>query len=44
MKAAVLREVGGELAVEDVPEPEGPVMRVRAAGLNFADVLIRRGR
>jgi NADPH2:quinone reductase len=44
VRAAVLREVGGDLAVEDVPEPEGPALDVRAAGLNFADVLIRRGR
>jgi NADPH2:quinone reductase len=40
----VLREVGGDLAVEDLPEPEGePVLTVRAAGVNFADVLVRRG-
>ena len=44
MKAVVLREVGGPLALEDVPEPEGDsVVEVRAAGVNFADVLIRRG-
>jgi NADPH:quinone reductase len=44
VRAAVLREVGGRLAVEDVPEPDGsPVVEVRAAGVNFADVLIRRG-
>jgi NADPH2:quinone reductase len=40
----VLREVGGSLALEDVPEPAGGnVVDVRAAGINFADVLIRRG-
>ncbi|HET7043836.1 MAG TPA: NADPH:quinone oxidoreductase family protein [Gaiellaceae bacterium] len=44
MRAAVLREVGGDLSIEDVAEPEGPSLAVRAAGLNFADVLIRRGR
>ena len=44
MRAVVLREVGGELAVEDVPEPDRESIRVRAAGVNFADVLIRRGR
>jgi NADPH2:quinone reductase len=45
LKAVVLREVGGDLAVEDVPEPVGEhVLRVRAAGVNFADVLVRRGR
>src|SRR3954471_1908092 len=44
MKAVVLREVGGPLAVEEVPEPtSGTVVDVRAAGINFADVLIRRG-
>ncbi|HEY6055391.1 MAG TPA: NADPH:quinone oxidoreductase family protein [Gaiellaceae bacterium] len=43
MRAAVLHEVGGPLAVEDVPDPEGPAVEVRAAGVNFADVLIRRG-
>jgi NADPH:quinone reductase len=45
MKAVVLREVDGALALEDVPDPEGPsVVEVRAAGVNYADVLIRRGR
>lgn len=43
MRAAVLHEVGGPLAVEEVPDPEGPAVEVRAAGVNFADVLIRRG-
>jgi NADPH:quinone reductase len=44
MKAVVLREVGGDLTLEDVPEPSGgPLVEVRAAGVNFADVLIRRG-
>jgi len=44
VKAVVLREVGGPLALEEVPEPEGgSVVDVRAAGVNFADVLIRRG-
>jgi NADPH2:quinone reductase len=43
MKAVVLREVGGDLALEDVPDPSGTVVDVRAAGVNFADVLIRRG-
>jgi NADPH:quinone reductase len=47
VKAAVLHEVGGPLAVEDVPEPdvaEGQsLVQVRAAGVNFADVLIRGG-
>ena len=45
MKAVVLHEVNGDLAVEDVPEPEGgDVVDVKAAGINFADVLMRRGR
>jgi NADPH:quinone reductase len=43
VKAVVLREVGGDLALEEWPEPEGAVVEVRAAGVNFADVLIRRG-
>lgn len=49
MRAAVLKGIGEpeELAVEDVPEPEGSegqaVVDVRAAGVNFADVLIRLG-
>lgn len=44
MNAVVLREVGGDLALEEWPEPSGAVVDVRAAGVNFADVLIRRGR
>jgi NADPH2:quinone reductase len=43
VKAVVLREVGGDLALEDCDEPGGSVVAVRAAGVNFADVLIRRG-
>jgi NADPH:quinone reductase len=44
MKAVVLREVGGPLSLEDVPEPDGgSVIDVRAAGVNFADILMRRG-
>ena len=47
MKAAVLHEVGGPLSVDEVPEPdpgEGQsVIDVKAAGINFADVLIRNG-
>jgi NADPH:quinone reductase len=42
VKAAVLNE-GGTIAIEERPEPEGLVVDVRAAGINFADVLIRRG-
>jgi NADPH2:quinone reductase len=43
VKAVVLREVGGDLALEEWDEPSGLVVDVRAAGVNFADVLIRRG-
>ena len=47
MKAAVLHEIGAPHAVEDVAEPdvaEGlSLVDVRAAGINFADVLIRLG-
>jgi NADPH2:quinone reductase len=47
MRAVVLAETGGPERLElrdDVPEPEdGPVLRVGAAGINFADILIRRG-
>ena len=45
-RAALLREVDGPFEVADVPEPsaDGRVLvRVRAAGVNFADVMIRRG-
>ena len=47
MRAALLREVDGPFEIRDMPEPdaEGKVLvRVRAAGVNFADVLIRLGR
>ena len=44
MKAVVLRAVGGDLALEEVAEPDGDsVVEVRAVGINFADTLIRRG-
>jgi len=47
MRAAVLRETGQPLAVEDVPEPEPgegqSLVEVKAAGINFADVLIKNG-
>jgi NADPH2:quinone reductase len=44
VKAVVLHVVGGPLTLEDVPEPDGgSVIDVRAAGINFADTLIRRG-
>ena len=47
MRAAVLEQVDGPFVVRDVPEPPADgrvVVRVRAAGVNFADVLVRRGR
>ena len=47
MRAAVLTEVDGPFELRDVPDPtqgEKVVVRVRAAGINFADVLVRRGR
>jgi NADPH:quinone reductase len=50
MRAVVLRETGGpeQLEVAEVPDPEPGdgevVVEVRAAGINFADVLVRRGR
>jgi NADPH2:quinone reductase len=50
VRAVVLREPGGpeQLELEEVPDPEPRdgevVVRVRAAGINFADVLVRQGR
>jgi len=45
VRAVVLRETGGpeQLHVEEVDEPDPPALRVRAAGVNFLDVLVRRG-
>jgi NADPH2:quinone reductase len=49
VRAAVLQGVGGpeQLVVEEVPEPQAgagqALVDVRAAGVNFADVLIRLG-
>jgi NADPH:quinone reductase len=49
LRAAVLKGTGGpeQLVVEEVPEPEAAdgrvIVDVRAAGVNFADVLIRLG-
>jgi NADPH:quinone reductase len=47
VRAAVLHEVGEPLSVDEVPEPdpgEGQsVIGVKAAGINFADVLIKNG-
>ncbi len=48
MRAAVLSEVDGPFELRDVADPvpqDGEALvRVRAAGINFLDVLIRRGR
>jgi NADPH:quinone reductase len=50
VKAVVLREPGGpeQLELTELPDPEpgdGQVLvQVRAAGVNFADVLVRQGR
>ena len=50
MRAVVLEGIGGpeQLVVREVPEPEAgesaAIVDVRAAGINFADVLIRLGR
>jgi NADPH2:quinone reductase len=47
LRAALLRESNGPFELADVPDPVGGekvLVRVRAAGINFADVLIRRGR
>src|SRR5581483_4826129 len=46
LRAALLREVDGPFEVVDVPEPAADgkaLVRVRAAGVNFADVMMRRG-
>ena len=50
MRAVVLQQVGGpdQLTVAEVPDPDAAdgqaLVDVRAAGVNFADVLIRLGR
>jgi NADPH2:quinone reductase len=48
LRAAVINGVDGPFELVDLPDPpadDGKVLvRVRAAGINFADVLIRRGR
>ena len=48
MRAALLREVDGPFELVGLPEPVADdgqaIVRVRASGLNFLDVLIRRGR
>jgi NADPH:quinone reductase len=49
MKAVVIEQTGGpeQLAIQDVPDPDGSggqsLVRVRAAGINFLDLLVRQG-
>jgi NADPH:quinone reductase len=45
VRAVVLRETGGpeQLQIDERDEPDPPAVRVRAAGVNFLDVLVRRG-
>ena len=49
MKAIVIEQTGGpeQLALQDVPDPdvsEGQsLLHVRAAGVNFLDLLVRQG-
>jgi NADPH2:quinone reductase len=46
LRAAVLHEVDGPFELVDVPDPVADgkaLVRVRAAGINFADVMVRRG-
>jgi len=46
LRAAVLREVDGPFELAEVPDPVADgkaLVRVRAAGINFADVMVRRG-
>jgi NADPH:quinone reductase len=46
LRAVLLREVDGPFELADLPEPEADgkvLVRVRAAGINFADVMVRRG-
>jgi NADPH2:quinone reductase len=47
LRAAVVNAVDGPFELVEIPDPvaNGKVLvRVRAAGINFADVLVRRGR
>jgi NADPH2:quinone reductase len=48
MKAILLSETGGpeQLELRDVPDPDmsgGEALEIRAAGVNFLDILVRRG-
>jgi len=47
LRAALLRDVDGPFEVVEAPDPEAGgrvLVRVHAAGVNFADILVRRGR
>jgi NADPH:quinone reductase len=47
LRAAVINAVDGPFELVDLPDPvadDKVLVRVRAAGINFADVLVRRGR
>ena len=48
VRAAVINAVDGPFELVDLPDPgrrrRRSLVRVRAAGINFADVLMRRGR
>jgi NADPH2:quinone reductase len=48
LRAAVLNGVNCSFELQDVPDPapedDEALVRVRAAGINFVDVLVRRGR
>ena len=48
MRAAVLAGVDGPFEIRELPDPSEEsgkaLVRVRAAGVNFADILVRRGR
>jgi NADPH:quinone reductase len=45
VRAVVLRDTGGpeQLRLEEVDEPDEPALHIRAVGVNFLDVLVRRG-
>jgi NADPH2:quinone reductase len=46
LRAALLDAVDGPFAIRDVPDPEvggRALVRVRAAGINYADIMMRRG-
>jgi NADPH2:quinone reductase len=46
LRAAVLREIDGPFELVDMPDPVADgkaLVRVRAAGINFADIMVRRG-